>query len=78
MIVVGEGGYGKVMKVKVKTDVEGTFFAAKKIKLIKKEAKKSAIKELEILKQLDCPFIIKLVEHFEDNKVHKKLDLLIS
>ena len=70
-ILVGEGGYGKVVKVKVKSDLESTFYAAKKIRLIKKEAKKLAVKELEILKQLDSPFIIKYVEHFEDNKVHK-------
>ena len=70
-ILVGEGGYGKVVKVKVKSDLESTFYAAKKIRLIKKEAKKLAVKELEILKQLDSPFIIKYMEHFEDNKVHE-------
>ena len=60
------------MKVRVKSDLETTFYAAKKIKLIKNEAKKCAMKELDILKQLNSPFLINYVEHFEDNKVYKQ------
>ena len=45
MITVGEGGYGKVVKVKTKADPDKVF-AAKKVNLVKRDVKTSVKKEL--------------------------------
>ena len=68
LITVGEGGYGKVVKVKTKADPDEVF-AAKKVNLAKRDVKTSVKKELEILQKLDSPHVIKFVEYFEDPKV---------
>ena len=68
IITVGEGGYGKVVKVKNKADPDKVF-AAKKVNLVKRDVKTSVKKELEILQKLDSPHVIKFVEYFEDPKV---------
>ena len=68
LITVGEGGYGKVVKVKNKADPDKVF-AAKKVYLAKRDVKTSVKKELEILQKLDSPHVIKFVEYFEDPKV---------
>ena len=68
LITVGEGGYGKVVKVKNKADPDKVF-AAKKVNLAKRDVKTSVKKELEILQKLDSPHVIKFVEYFEDPKV---------
>ena len=64
--LVGEGGYGKVFKVKPKNG-EGVF-ASKHIKTIKKKEKKNAKAEIELLKTISSPFIITFIEAFEDEK----------
>ena len=67
LLTVGEGGYGKVVKVKNKADPDKVF-AAKKVNLAKRDVKTSVKKELEILQKLDSPHVIKFVEYFEDAK----------
>ena len=61
--LIGEGGYGEVIKVMNKADK--AFYAAKHIKTTKKKAKKSVSAEVEVLKEISSPFIIKLIEAFE-------------
>jgi len=65
--LVGEGGYGSVWKVETNDDVK-RFFAAKKVKMSNRDSKKLAMKELDILKVLDCQHIIKLEDYFDEPK----------
>ena len=68
LLEVGEGGYGSVWKVETNDDVK-RFFAAKKVKMSNRDSKKLAMKELDILKVLDCQHIIKLEDYFDEPKV---------
>ena len=68
LLEVGEGGYGSVWKVETNDDVK-RFFAAKKVKMSNRDSKKLAMKELDILKILDCQHIIKLEDYFDEPKV---------
>lgn len=64
---LGEGFYGKVHEaVKIS---DSSFKVA--IKTIKKEKKKDLKEEIEIFKKLDHPYIVRLLEVFEDeNYIH--------
>ena len=66
--VLGEGAYGKVWKVTHKTS--GLERAMKQIKksAIIKEDQERLFSEMNILKNLDHPHIVKLFELFQDNK----------
>ena len=64
--LVGEGGYGKVFRVKLKDGDD--VFASKHIKTVKKKDKKVAKAEIELLKTLSSPFLIRFIEAFESDK----------
>ena len=64
--LVGEGGYGKVFKVKHK-QVDGVF-ASKHIKTVKKKDKNCAKAEIELLKTISSPNVITFIEAFESAK----------
>ena len=72
---VGEGGFGSVWKVETESK---DIYAAKKVSLTKKNAKKEVMKELDILQKLDNSFVIKIVEYFEEPEVVVFVDLLIN
>ena len=64
--LIGSGSFGKVFKVKLKTTNE--IFAMKvlnKAYLLKKKLLRFAISECNILKESNCPFIIKLHYSFQ-------------
>ena len=63
--LVGEGAYGKVFRVKLKDGTDT--FASKNIKTMKKKDKKVAKKEIELLKTLSSPFVIRFIEAFESD-----------
>ena len=64
--LVGEGGYGKVFRVKHKQG--DAVFASKHIKTVKKKDKKCAKAEIELLKTLSSPHVIAFIEAFESTK----------
>ena len=68
MNYLGEGGYGKVYKVKHK--LTGQYRAMKiiKCKSSSKDHEKQIKKEIEILKSLDHPNILKVYEFFCNEK----------
>ncbi|EGR32359.1 protein kinase domain protein [Ichthyophthirius multifiliis] len=68
--VLGEGGFGIVCLVTHKTT--GIIRAMKMIKKEKlnKIQEDQLFEELNIVKQIDNPYIIKIFEHFEDDKNH--------
>ena len=64
--LVGEGGYGKVFRVKL---MQGDgVFASKHIKTVKKKDKKFAKAEIELLKTISSPHVIAFIEAFESAK----------
>lgn len=70
VLTMGEGTFGKVFKVKAKsTRVYRAMKMINKVKLnIKKEDEEKLIKEINILKQLDHPNIMKVYEYFNEPK----------
>ena len=64
--LIGSGSFGKVFKVKLKgTDKIFAMKVLNKSYLLKKKLLRYAITECNILKQSDCPFIIKLHYSFQ-------------
>jgi len=63
---IGRGSYGEVKKIQHK--VTGELRAMKVLKKdeVSKEFKKSLLNEIDILKQLDHPNIVKLYEFYQD------------
>jgi len=64
--LLGEGGFGKVFKVKQRLGDE--VFASKHIKTVKKKQRENAKAEIELLKTMSSPFVITFVEAFESDK----------
>ena len=64
---LGEGGFGEAILVKRKSD--NVEFVIKKVSLngLGLEELSEALKEAEILKTLDSPYIVKYIESFTDN-----------
>jgi len=74
--VLGEGGFGSVFKAKDKRT--GKLLAVKKVKLQRNQEVKLQ-EEIDIMKLLDHPHIVRLVETFEDKKdVYMCMDLCIG
>lgn len=65
---IGKGGYGKVYRAVHK--VTGIVRAVKMIKKrrLDQENQKYILSEFEALKKLDHPNLVKLIEHYEDDK----------
>jgi calcium-dependent protein kinase len=61
--LIGEGGFGQVFKVR--HIPSGKFYAAKTISWALLEDKATSLAEIEAMKQLDHPNLIKLYEYFE-------------
>ena len=65
---LGTGSFGQVFKVKLKDDSSDKVYAMKVINknlLIRKKQLKYAVGESSVLKQCDCPFIVKLYYSFQ-------------
>lgn len=63
MEILGQGTFGKVFRVKMKSSLEGQEYAMKVLKkafLVKNNHLKYAIAECNILKQADNPFVLKM------------------
>ncbi|KAL4492576.1 hypothetical protein ABPG72_007689 [Tetrahymena utriculariae] len=68
--VIGEGGFGTVCLVRHKTtQIDRAMKMIPKKKLNKTEEDK-LFEELAILRQIDHPCIVKVFEHFQDEKYH--------
>lgn len=64
--LLGEGGFGKVYRVQ---DLSSeTEYAAKHISTTRMKARDGALVEIELLRGLDSPFIIRFVDAFEVDK----------
>jgi calcium-dependent protein kinase len=60
---IGEGGFGQVFKLRHKPS--GKFYAGKTIQLNTLDQQSSSYAEIEAMKKLDHPNLIKLYEYFE-------------
>ena len=64
--LVGEGGFGKVFRVKLREGDD--VFASKHIKTVKKKERENAKAEIELLKTISSPYVIAFIEAFESEK----------
>jgi 3-phosphoinositide dependent protein kinase-1 len=67
----GKGAYGTVLKVKLKSDKSGKFYAIKSMDVLALDRIKKlyqAYLECDILSQLDSPYIVDALGAFDENK----------
>ena len=67
----GKGAYGTVLKVKLKSDKSGKFYAIKSMDILALDRIKKlyqAYLECDILSQLDSPYIVDSLGAFDENK----------
>lgn len=75
--VLGEGAYGKVYRVKSKANEQEFAMKIIKKKNLIEDQKEQFLKEIEVLKQLDNPHIVKLYEFYEDENYYYIVQELI-